>query len=62
MEVLDHRIEIEAFELGRVVEVHAHRIGQFGVLVQDSEVEAVGPPMLVAHDLARVMRDSAMHG
>jgi hypothetical protein len=62
VQVLDHCVEIEGLELCRVVEVWAHRTGQRGVLVQDSEVEAIGPPMLVARDLARVVRDRAMQG
>ena len=54
VEVLDDGVEVERLELCRIVEVLAHGIGQLGVLVQDGEVEAVGPPVLVARNLARV--------
>jgi hypothetical protein len=62
VEILDDSVEVERLELCRVVEVLAHRICQLGVLVQNGKIEAVGPPMLVARDLPRVVRDSAMHG
>jgi hypothetical protein len=38
MEVLDHGIQIEAFELLRVIELLVHRVGQRGVLVQDLQI------------------------
>jgi hypothetical protein len=34
-QVLDHGVEIEAFEFLGVVECRAHRVGQRGVLVKD---------------------------
>ncbi len=55
-------VEVEGVELGGVVEVVAHGVGELGVLVQDGEVEAVGPPVLVAGDLAGVVGDGAVHG
>jgi hypothetical protein len=62
VKILDYCVKIEGLELGRIVKVMAHGICQLGVLVQNGKVETVGPPMLVARDLARVMRDSAVHG
>ena len=47
MEVLDHGIQVEALELLGVVERLAHGIGQRGVLVQDLEVQLIGPPVRV---------------
>ena len=46
MQVLDHGIEVEAFEFLGVVERLAHRIGQGGVLVE-TEVQLVRPPVAV---------------
>ena len=44
MKVLNHRIQVEALEFFRVVELLVHRIGQGGVLVQDLEVHLIRPP------------------
>jgi len=47
MQVLDHGIEIEALELLGVVERAAHGVRASTVLVQDLEVELLGPPRSV---------------
>ena len=53
MKVLDHGIEVEAFEFLGVVERLAHRIGQGGVLVENLKVQLVRPPVAVGvHDRA----------
>ena len=46
-EVLDHGIQVEALELLGVIERLAHGIGQWGVLVQDLQVQLIGPPVCV---------------
>src|SRR5207237_10594219 len=47
MEVLDHGIEVEAFEFPSVVERLPHRIGQAGMLVENLKVQLVRPPVTV---------------
>ena len=47
IEVLLDRLEIERFELRRIIEVRAHRIGQLGVLVQHLQIELIRPPVAV---------------
>ena len=42
VQVLDHRIEVEALEFLGVVERLAHRIGQGGVLVENLKVQLFG--------------------
>ena len=63
VEVGDEGVEVEGLELGRVVEVGVHGVGE-GLLfcAQDGEVEAVGPPLHVADDLARGRGDGAVQG
>jgi hypothetical protein len=51
-EIVDDGVEVERLELGRIVEILDHRIGQRGMLVQDRKVELVGPPLRVRLDLA----------
>ena len=46
-QVGDHGIEVEALERLGVVERRAHRVGERGMLVQDLQVELVGPPVTV---------------
>ena len=48
MEVLDHGIQVEAFEFFGVVELLVHGVGQGRVLVQDSQAKLVRPPFRVA--------------
>ena len=59
-DVLLDGVEVEALELGCVVERVAHRVGFDRVLGEDLQVEAVGPPSPVASTLAR-MRGTVMH-
>jgi hypothetical protein len=47
MQILDHGMEVEAFEFLGVVECLAHRIGQSRVLVENLKVELVRPPITV---------------
>ena len=47
MKVFDHGMQVKAFEFFSVIERLAHRIGFFRVLVQDSQVELVRPPVCV---------------
>ena len=47
MEILDHGIQVEALELLGVIERLAHGIGQGRVLVQDLQVQLIGPPVCV---------------
>ena len=67
MQVLDHRVEIEALELLRVVERLAHRIGQVGVPMENLEVQLVRPPVAVPvsareRALARALVSLCVHG
>ena len=48
-----HRGEVEALEFGRVVEFLSHRVDLRGVLVEDSQVQLLGPPVLVRHRARR---------
>ena len=56
MQVLDHRVEVEALEFLGVVERLAHRIGQGGMSVENLEVQLVRPPVPIGeagvHDRA----------
>ena len=47
LEVLNHGIQIKAFELFGVIEFLAHRIRQRGVLMQNSQVQLFRPPIPV---------------
>ena len=47
MEVLDDGIQVEALESFGVVEVSPHGIGLLGVLVQDLQVQLIGPPVCI---------------
>src|ERR1700694_3391813 len=49
MKVLDHGIQVEALELLGVVERLAHGIGQGRVLVENPQVQLIGPPVLIRH-------------
>ena len=51
------RVEVEALELLRVVEVLAHRVRQRGVLVEDLQVQLVRPPLLAGPALRQVRAD-----
>ena len=51
--------QVERRELRGVVEVLAHRIGLSGVLVQDPQVQLVGPPIAVRGATAPHSRDRA---
>ena len=46
-EILLHRGEVEALEFLGVIEVPAHRVGRRGILMENFEVELVGPPVFV---------------
>ena len=65
LEVLDHGIQVEALELLGVVERLAHGVGLGGVLVQDVQLQLIGPPVCVRRGsgdrvLARVARERAL--
>ncbi|MCY1429876.1 hypothetical protein D9M71_458080 [compost metagenome] len=47
VEVLDHRVEVEFLEFFRVVEIGAQRIAPRGVLMEDVQIELIGPPVCV---------------
>src|SRR5579863_3528305 len=47
MQVLDHCIQIQAFEFLRVIKLFAHRIRQLRVLVENLNVQLVRPPLAV---------------
>ena len=53
IEILADRLEVEAPELGRVVEPVAHGIHERRVLLQDLQVELVRPPDLVGDEAGR---------
>ena len=55
-EVLLERVDVEGLELLRVVEVRVHRVAPRRVLVEDRQVELVGPPVLVRPRPARLGR------
>jgi hypothetical protein len=44
MEVLDHGIQVKGLELLGIVECLTQGVGQRGVLVQDVNVQLIGPP------------------
>jgi hypothetical protein len=48
VQVLDDGIEIERLELGGIVEVRPHRVGEVRIAVQHLDVEGLGPPRAVA--------------
>ena len=56
MEVLNHGVEVKALEFLGVIERFAHRVRQCGVLVENLEVQVVGPPVFV-----RVCMGPALH-
>ena len=58
VQVVLQRVDIELLDLLAVVEVLAHRVGLGVVLVQDVEVEGVGPPV---HDRCAARRHCAVH-
>ena len=63
VEVFLQRRQIELLELRRVIEVPAHGIGQGGILVQDFQIELIGPPVAVgepARDRGRGFRGVAV--
>ena len=47
MQVLDHRIQVEALEFLCVIKRFAHRIGQNRVLVENLKVDLLRPPVTV---------------
>jgi hypothetical protein len=59
MEVLDHGIQVEALELLGVIEALAHGIGQLRVLVQDLQIQLIGPPICVRSGSSRCVFQSA---
>ena len=46
-DVLFDGLQIECFELGGIVEIVAHRVGQAGVLAKDVQLKLIGPPVAV---------------
>src|SRR5581483_5033333 len=48
VQVLNHGIEIKALKLLGVVELFAHRIGKFRLLMQTCKVQSFRPPVAVA--------------
>jgi hypothetical protein len=58
MQVLDHRVEIEALELLGVVEILAHWIRQGGVAMEHLDAQCIRPP--VAVDLSAGARERAL--
>src|ERR1700722_7835464 len=59
MQVLDHGIQVKALELLGVIERLAHGVGKRLVLVQDLEVELIGPPICVGMGPSHYMFASA---
>ena len=47
MQVLDHRVQIEALELLSVVELLVHGIVQRRVLVQEVQIQLIRPPLRI---------------
>jgi hypothetical protein len=45
VEILDEGVQVELLEGFGVVEVRAHRVGLGGVLVEDADLQLVGPPV-----------------
>ena len=60
MEVPDHGIQVEALKLFGVIECLAHGIGKWRVLVQDLEVQLIGPPVCVRWGSSRCVFQSAV--
>ena len=58
MHILFERVEVEIFDFVSVVESRAHRIRFRIVLMQDVEVERLGPPI---RDIHTRLRHAAMH-
>src|SRR5215469_15788444 len=46
-EVLDHGVQVKGLEFSCVVKILVHRVGQVRVLVQDSQVQPVRPPLRI---------------
>ncbi len=61
VEVLLDRVQVELFERLGVVEIGIERIAQGRMLVEDPQVELVGPPILVGRALARGVGVRAVH-
>jgi hypothetical protein len=59
MQIPLHGVEIQLLELFGVVERLAQRIGKAGILVQNLDVELVGPPVAV-RSAARRVRDRTL--
>ena len=53
MQVLDNRVQIQALELFRVVKPFAHRIGLGRMLVQNLQIQLIGPPVCVGRGSSR---------
>ena len=60
MEVLDDGLEVEALEFLSVIEGLAHGIGQLRVLVQDLQIQLIGPPVCVGWGSSRCVFQSAV--
>jgi len=59
-EVLDHGIQVEALEFFSIIELLAHRIGQEGVLAQDSQVQLIRPPVPIRRSRVSTARYRAL--
>ncbi len=62
MQVLDHRLEVEALEFLGIVEGLAHRIGAGGMLVENLEVQLFRPPVAVGKPARKRAFALAVHG
>lgn len=65
MQVLDHRIQVQRLEFCGVVKIFPHGVGLRRVLVQDTQLELVGPPIGVGRGgsggvFARCMGERAL--
>ena len=64
-EVFHHGIQIEGFEFTGVIKIRRHRAGHIGLLMQDAQLELLGPPCGIGHPtrhsiLADAMRKRAL--
>jgi hypothetical protein len=61
MQVLNRRVEVEAFKFIGIVEPVAHGVGQAGVPVKNRDVQGIRPPVAVPAP-GRAVRYRALRG
>jgi hypothetical protein len=56
MQVLDYGIQVERLEFFRVIELFTHRVGLWGMLVEDAHVHLIRPPINIRVRFASTVR------